>query len=75
MEKELIATFVMIVIASLFIGATLKKKNLEEAIERETPKNFEKHHWYVDYHWKGNIKKKKEVNPRSVVSNNFVFLV
>ena len=73
MEKELIATLMMIVIASLFIGATLK--NLEEAIERETPKKFEKHLWYVDYHWKGKLKKKKKVNRRNVLSNNFVFLV
>lgn len=74
MEKELIATFMMIVIASLFIGATLKKKTWKKRLKEKLQKSLRN----ITGTWttigKGTLKKKK-VNRRSVVSNNFVSLV
>ena len=76
MEKELIATFMMIVIASLFIGATQKKKNTcKKRLKEKLQKSLRNNTGTWTTIGKGTLKKKKKLKRRSVVSNNFVFLV
>ena len=73
MEKEVNATFIVIVVASLFI-AILLKKTLEETIERER-KNLRNitGKWTTHWYFKKQEEKFDEVrSPKK--KKNFVFL-